>query len=194
VKRAALIVVVAALSACYRVSSYDGDGELTNLGYSLKVGQHYRLDLGAVDLTAPAIHTYRLSKLPNSMFVVGIEIVEPEPIRSDDTHQDHGNYVRVELRTSDGQIAILEEGSLDTWVWSYKLRDAKAFLYRRGQSREIPLEDGATTSEPVGLKAANGWGSTFVSDNSATYVLTVEVIAARNAIERPARIVLDGSA
>jgi hypothetical protein len=183
-------VAALSLASCYRASWYNGDGELTDAGWLVLEGNRYKLDLGPLDLTVSGSHTFRLSNLPNAEFTAGIEIIEPEPIPTSDAQPEHTSYVRLELKTSNGEVVVLEEGPLNTWVWSHALRGSTAFLYRRGESRDVPTENGSVRVEPVGLKAANGWGSYFQAERSETYILTFQVIEPRNTAKRPARLML----
>jgi hypothetical protein len=183
-------MVVLTLTACYRASLYDGDGQLTDAGWLVVEGHRFRLDLGPVDLATPGSHSFRLSNLPSAEFCAGVEISHFEPIQENDTHLKHTSYVRLELKRSDGALAVLEEGPLSAWVWSHALQSSNAFLYRRGESRDVPIGNGATRAEPLGLKAAGGWGTYFTPERSERYVLTFQVIDPRSTVKTNARLVL----
>ena len=60
------------LSACYQASSYSGDGMLIDNGWQLKGGR-YTVDLGSVDISRSGKYSYKLQRLPDAEFAVGIE-------------------------------------------------------------------------------------------------------------------------
>lgn len=188
-----MLAAVMSLTACYRASSYSGDGRLTDYGWWELEGNRFVLDLGPVDLSVPSRHSYRLSNLPNAEFTAGVEIVEAEPNLIGSARPAHPSVVRLELTTSNNEVAIIEEGPLDIWVWSYGVGGMESYLYRRGEAKEVPLGGGTTTSERLGVKAAKGWGSYFTPEESTTYFLTFEVLDSRSETKRPARLVLYGS-
>ena len=188
-----LVAVTVVLVACYRSAWYDGDGQLTDAGWQAVEGNRYKLDLGPVDLTAPGIRSYRLHNLPNAEFTVGLEIIESKPNQMDSVPPDHPSLVRLELRNSNEQIAILEERSLDTWVRSYSLGRVTSFLYCRGESREIPIGNGNTQGERLGVKADKGWGTYFTAERSSTYMIKFQVIDPRSAAKTVARLVMYGA-
>jgi hypothetical protein len=188
-----LVAVTVGLVACYRLSWYDGDGQLTDAGWQAIEGNRYKLDLGAVDLTVPGTRTYRLDNLPSAEFTVGLEILEGEPIQMNSAPPGLLSLVRIELTNSNDQVAILEEGPLDTWVRSYALGHATSFLYRRGESKDIPIGNGATQGERIGIKAENGWGTYFTAGRSGTYSLKFQVIDPRSAVKTAAHLVLHGT-
>jgi hypothetical protein len=156
------------------------------------MGTRYTLDLGPVDLTSPGTYVFRLEGLPNAEFTAGIEVIESEPIPLNDAQLEHTSYVRLELTTSEGEVAILEEAPLDTWVWSHGFGDSRAFIYRRGESRDVPVGNDAVRVEHVGVRAANGWGTYFTARRSETYTLTLHVLDPRNTAKRPSRLMLKG--
>jgi hypothetical protein len=189
----AFVLVAVGLASCYRSSSYDGDGQLTDAGWPAIEGNRYKLDLGPVDLTVPGIRSYRLHNLPSAEFTVGLEIIENEPIQMNSARPDHPSLVRLELKNSNDQIAILEEGPLDTWVRSYALGEVTSFLYRRGESRDISNGNGGTQGERLGIKAEKGWGTYFTAGRSSTYIIKFQVIDPRSAAKTAARLVLHGA-
>lgn len=196
-RRANIVVLVAAavgLAACYRSAWYDGDGQLTDYGWQAVEGNRYKLDLGPVNLATPGIRTYRLHNLPSAEFAVGLEIVESEPIQQNSTRADHPGLVRLELRNSNNEFAILEEGRLNTWVRSHALTDVtSSFLYRRGESRDFAVDaNGDTQSERLGTKAEKGWGTYFTARRSSTYVIKFQVIDPRLPMTTAARLILYG--
>jgi hypothetical protein len=193
VRRANIVVLVAAavgLAACYRSAWYDGDGQLTDYGWQAVEGNRYKLDLGPVNLATPGIRTYRLHNLPGAEFTVGLEIIESKPIQLNSAPPNYPSLVRLELKNSNDQVAIFEEGTLDTWVRSYALGRVTSFLYRRGESRDVPIGNGITQSERLGIKAEKGWGTYFTTRRSSTYIIKFQVIDPRSATATAARLVL----
>jgi hypothetical protein len=177
---------------CYHAARYDGDGQLTDAGWLVFMGNRYRLDLGPVDLATPGRHTFRLSDLPRTEFTAGVEITVAEPRELDDAQVAHTSYVRLELKTSAGEIAVLEEGPLNSWVWSHALQGSIAFVYRRGERKDVPLRNGNTRVERVGIKEASGWGTYFTAERSETYFLTLEVVDPSSTATKPAHLILYG--
>ena len=174
-----------ALSACYRASSYSGDGRLVDNGWQLKGGR-YALDLGPIDISRTGKYSYTLKRLPDAEFVIGIEVEEAAPNR--DQRPNHKAQVRLDLKGGGGSI-VAEGGSLDNWTWSYGLGDTKSFLYRRGEGKDVPLPNGGTKGQRVGVKPSGGWGSYFTADESVNYELTFQLLASEMP-QRPARLVL----
>jgi hypothetical protein len=96
----------------------------------------------------------------------------------------------MQLQNGQNQTAIDESAPLNSWLRSYAVGDKLSELYRRGEGREIPLQDGGTRGERVGVKASGGWGTFFYSEPGETYRLKVEVL--ESSMSRPARIVVAG--
>ena len=168
---------------------YTGDGTFVDNDVTA-ARERYVLDLGSLDLAQVAQHRYRLAGLPNEEMVAGIEVIEAEP--NVDTRPNHPARVRLKLETDTGQIVMLEDDSLNSWVWSYGLRDPKSFYYRSGQSREVPLRAGVTTYQRLGQKADSGWGTYFTPSQIRTYLLTLDVLVPEASPSRPARLRIVG--
>lgn len=181
-----LIVGATTLSACYQASSYSGDGRLFDNGWQLKGGR-YALDLGPINVGRAGTYSYKLGRLPDAEFVIGVEIVEATPNR--DERPNHKAQVRLDLKEVAGRTVVTESGSLEDWIWSYGLDDTKSFLFRRGEGKDIPLATGGTQGQRVGVKASGGWGSYFTAEESASYELTFQVLAS-SMPQRPARLIL----
>src|SRR4030095_12778598 len=112
----ALLAVLVGVAGCYSTARYDGDGQLTDAGWWVIMGYRYSLDLGPVVLTSPGTYVVRLKGLPNAQFTAGIEVVEDAPIPLATSQAEDTTNVRLELKTSAGEIVVLEEGPLNTWV------------------------------------------------------------------------------
>jgi hypothetical protein len=184
-----LLVVGATLllAACYLVSSYRGDGSLASTGI---LTRPYVLDLGPIDISKAGTYSYKLSNLPHVRFTIGVEIIELQPNRYD-RRPDHGAHVRLHLTAANGETVVLEDGSLQNWIWSHGEGDTKSFLYRWGESREVRLPTGNIKWENFDVRASSGWGSTFIAEESKSYALTFEV-KTPNRTTRPARLLFYG--
>jgi hypothetical protein len=183
------LLAVVAVAGCYCVSSYRGDGELVDYGWR-SYSRRYVLDLGPVNLSSSGSYSYTLRKLPKAEFTIGIEITELQRNDLLGDRPDHSGHVRLELKAEDGEAIILEDGPLDTWTWSHGGLDAKSFLYRRGEQRDIPLPGGGAQIELL-RNANGGWGSYFIAANSKVYSLRFD-ITKPNPLKRDARLVLYG--
>jgi hypothetical protein len=178
----ALIIGAVVLAACYRTSSYVGDGHLIDNGWRLKGGR-YAVDLGPIDVGRTGTYVYKLKGLPDAEFVIGIEIADRDLIAN------HKTKVRVALEQAGGQTVVAESGSLEEWVRSHGLNDTKSFLYRRGEGEDIALADGGTKGQRVGVRTSGGWGSYFTAKESLSYDLTFQVLSS-GMPQRAARLML----
>jgi hypothetical protein len=174
-----------------RHTSYAGDGHFVDNGL-FAYSRRYVLDLGPVDLERTGAQAYRLAKLPNAEFTIGIELVEARPNGLTDARPDHRGRVRVELKTSQGETVILQDAPLEEWVWMHASGDTTSRLYRRGESTEIPLGDGTSRTVAVGEGPSGGWGTYFYSSSSEVYALKIDVLEPLKVTGRPVRLVLVG--
>jgi hypothetical protein len=186
--RLALIAASSSFAlAC--TAGYTGDGTFVDHG-PLAATDRYILDLGPVDLTQMAQYRYRLAGLPNDQMVAGIEVIEAEP--NVDTRPNHPARIRLKVESAARQVVILEEDPLNSWAWSYGLRDPKSFYYRSGQTQEVPIRSGVTTSRRMGEKPDGGWGTYFTPRKNTTYTLTLDVFGSESSPSRPARLKISG--
>ena len=187
--RLALIVsAIASVAGCSHEPFYTGDGKFIDNGF-LAYSKRYVIDLGPVDLSRPGTYSYTLGGLPRAEFVVAIRVRE----QAQNTWGGNPEYpavVRVHLQNAQKQTAILEEGSLNSWVRSYGAHDNVSELYQRGESRDVRLSNGNTRSERLDVKASGGWGTYFYSDEDDKYTLTIEVLS--SSMSRSAQVVLTG--
>ncbi len=120
------------LTGCYKVSEYSGDGHLIDNGVTAATDR-YVLDLGAIDLSQRGTKTYRIANLPETSFVVGIEIgVAPEE-RAIIEKQAVSAAILLELSSVGGQVLFTKKSTLDAWTWSVLVGDLRAFVYGRGE-------------------------------------------------------------
>ena len=170
-------------------TGYSGDGQFTDNGF-MAYSRRYVIDLGPVDLSKPGAYKYKLAGMPRAEFNVSIRVFEGKRNQWD-VQPEYPVSVRVQMQTVNGESVIFEEGSLNSWVRSFGVLDDVSDLYRRGESREIPLARGGSTYEPLGVKASGGWGTYFKSETNRTYILQLEVLSSEN-WDRPARVLVEG--
>ncbi len=128
----AMIVLCLAISACYRVAQYSGDGYLVDNGSSAATDR-YILNLGKIDLTKSGTSTCRLDNLPSVDFVVGIQIDVKAENQSVIENRMVNPIVSFELQGAGGEILFNEKGNLKDWTWSVPRVGNKAFVYRVGK-------------------------------------------------------------
>ena len=188
----AMVVLAAVSSACFAPARYSGDGHLVDNG-RLNYANRYNVHLGEIDLAQGGVSEFRLSGLPRATFVAGIEIEESGDLTVSGLEPKRRVSVRFEMHSADGKEVIIEEGPLSAWVRSFALHEPhRARLYRRGIARDVPLRNGDTKSEKLGVKASGGWGTYFKADPHAEYVLRVTVIESELSSKYPASISLLG--
>ena len=136
-------VLVAILSSCYSASRYSGDGHLVDNGL-FAANDRYVLDLGTIALSEQGTSTYHLENLPTASFVVGLEIAVSPGHNAMIENRSVKPTVLIELWISQGETLIRNQSSLDTWAWSVRAGDNKAFVYRREQPPTLftPITDG----------------------------------------------------
>jgi hypothetical protein len=193
IRAAAYLFSSVVLSGCVGLAglSYSGDGRLSDRGM-LAYSSRYTIDLGVLDTSSPASRTYKLSGLPYATFTVGIEVIETEPNRSDDSKPKRQGRVAMELRNSAGALVIDESAPLPEWVRSYGLGATTSRFYRQGKSSETPLPGGGAQHTQTGVKASGGWGTYFNSEADDRYTLTVEIIEPFQPASISSRVTLVG--
>jgi hypothetical protein len=125
----ALIAGTALLLGGCPVTKYSGDGALIDNG-SGAATDRYVLDLGPIDLTQRARKTFRLVGLPQSNFVVGIQIkaaADPALISG----RLLNPTISLSLSDSSGTVLFSKRSSLDGWTWSVPASAGTAFVYGR---------------------------------------------------------------
>ncbi len=125
-------VLAAIMSSCYSGSQYSGDGHLVDNG-PFSATDRYVLDLGTLALNKQGVSTYRIENLPAENFVVGIEIQVPPEQRAAIESKSIKPLISIELLGPQGESIIRDQSLLDTWTWSVRAMDNKAFVYRRDQ-------------------------------------------------------------
>lgn len=118
------------LSGCYRVSQYSGDGQLADNGAGAATDR-YVLNLGPIDLTQRGTKTFRIANLPETNFVVGIEVNGTPEERAVLEKQPASPVVAIELSGSDGKILFAKKAPLSSWTWSVPAGNHRSFVYGR---------------------------------------------------------------
>lgn len=170
-------------------AAYSGDGRLTDHGWLAT--PRYELDLGSVDLTSPSKHLYYLVGLPDTEMVIGLETIEAARIK-DNERVSNPAVVLLELKNSDQTTVVSAFGPLNSWVWSYGRDMPVAFLYMRGEEREVPLGNNSFRLERVGANQDGGWGTYFTPTGTVTYTLALNVVEAQPPPQRQVRLLLRG--
>jgi hypothetical protein len=162
-----LSVVATLLCSC---TSYSGDGKFSDGGWS-KPHERYRINLGSVDLSHSGHATFKMSGLPSEEFIVGLtgiasclDAAGKQPLR-----------IRMSLHLSDGTLVFSDETPLQEWTPS------SGFWYRRGKQQAVPVGDGVTRYDRIGVGAHGGWAPTFLLAPFSTYTLTLDAIDPKSA-------------
>lgn len=188
---ALLLVASAALllgSGCSLMTGYSGDGRFVDHGY-FAMPVRYVLDLGPIDLSSQGRYARRLARLPAERMTIGLDIVEEG---SDTRHTArHSARIRLQLKTTDGQLVMDENGTLDSWSWGRSRVDSSTFYAVSGQMRYVPIE-GVSRPERLGEKADRGWGSSFLPGSGAVYQLEFEVLSPDSTPSGPVHLMLEG--
>ena len=183
----AVLVPAPAFTGCS--AAYSGDGRL--IDHRWLANPRYELDLGAIDLTSSSKHLYRLAGLPETEMVIGLETIEAAPIK-DNERRSNPAIVLLELKNSDQVTVVSAFGTLNSWVWSYGRDLPTAFLYERGEEREVPLGNNSFRLERVGTKQDGGWGTYFTPTGTVTYTLALNVVEAQPPPQRQVHLLLRG--
>jgi hypothetical protein len=127
-----ILVPVPLLSACYRVSEYSGDGHLVDNGF-FAATDRYVLNLGPIDLTHRRATTFQIANLPETNFVVGLQISVGPEHRATIEKQLVNPIVSLELSGPGGKILFTKKSRLQEWTWSMPSDADRAFVYWRGE-------------------------------------------------------------
>lgn len=165
-----LLAPILALACGDSAARYRGDGTLVDHGPG-DAGHRYALDLGPIEVGESR---FALAGLPPAEFTLGFEITGPV---GECLHETRPIDPRVSLRMENesGEAVIAEDAPLRDWVWSGSVLCDRAFVYRVGQTEQILLATGASSSHRVGAGPAGGWGTRFTPRRSDTYRLAVRV-------------------
>ena len=122
------IAITLTTVGCYDVTQYSGDGKLVDHGSSAAMDR-YVLNLGAVDLSQTGAKSYRLRNLPETNFVVGLEIKVPAADRALLDKKAIGGLISLELTGAGGAVLFAKKAAPSNWTWSVPAGGDKAFVY-----------------------------------------------------------------
>lgn len=124
------------ITGCYGESDYSGDGKLTDNGSSVAT-YRYVLNLGLVELNRQNTATYRISNLPDKMFVAGIDL-SVDPDNQDIIAEKKLNtVVSLTIFDSEGKKIFDRKSDLASWSWSRgRNTPTYAFIYGSGSGLE----------------------------------------------------------
>ena len=186
-----VLVLSLYLLACNRGLLYRGDGHLADAGFAAAIDR-YVVDLGPIDLGTNGVRHFVLAGLPNTTMTIGFQAspsLEREKLR-----QTKPLFAGVHLivTRADGTVVIDENGRLPTWVWSSKATSLDSFIYRRGQSERVALQNGFHTNRRLGVRSDAGWGTSFDPDPFRRYDVAVRVWEPMVGRPYPVRVLVKG--
>lgn len=126
-----LAISMIPLSGCYDINDYSGDGRLIDNGKSAATDR-YVLEFGVISIDKDGVTTYRISNLPKSNFVVGLNITYTGENPSKFESGFVSPLISLQLEDSEGNIVFSKESRLDTWTWSIPSNKNEAFVYGQG--------------------------------------------------------------
>jgi hypothetical protein len=115
------------LAGCSQSIPYAGDGRLIDNGVTAK-DTRYIVEAGSVDLSRAGTATFRMSGLPRTFFVVGLQV----PVRADRAATLAGTTpadVSLQVYQENHGMAALITTPLRDWTWSRSARQDAAFVY-----------------------------------------------------------------
>lgn len=126
-----MTVLIGMITNCYSVSSYSGDGRLTDNGPGAATDR-YVLDLGTVNLDKQNTQIYHIKDLPVENFVICIQINAPPENRILIDKQAINSIMFIELIGPNHESLISVQAPLNTWTWSSDDSNT-AYIYRRNK-------------------------------------------------------------
>jgi len=133
VRSFALVFTLVSATACSQHDQYTGDGRLIDYGVTAAVTR-YVAEVGQVDLTRTGSATFKLSGLPRTYFVIGLQM----PVHADpaaDGHLHTAADVSFEVVRDDYGMVAVVTSPLREWTLSNPLHGDSTFVYlRRAQS------------------------------------------------------------
>ena len=181
VRPIATLVLLFLSACCFPYRGYEGDGTFRDTcSSSFSAERRCQIDFGAVDFSTTSRHVFRFGKLPKAKsWMVGLA-VEPEVGRPAQDRLDDA-VVSMLVTNERNESVIAERKRINDWVWELignnQVGIGPSFVYLRGQSRDIPIDNNGTIRiENTGIKADGGWGTYFEPRHAGRYtlVLTVE--------------------
>jgi hypothetical protein len=130
--RAALLFAAVLLGSCSAEGRYAGDGQLIDHGPGA-ANERYVLDLGTLDLANVQQMQLRMSSLPATEFVAGVQVEPVEPLAR--LPEDFGAaVVSMRLADADGATVISISKPLREWTRSESVDRPEYFFYVRDDS------------------------------------------------------------
>ena len=142
-------------------SGYRGYGEFTDNGAGAAT-ERYVVDFGKVDLGKPNQKAFRMAGLPHVEFTMGLR--RSNFAAGCDAAALAKVTIKVEVQSEEGAVVIDEEAPLGSWAASAGL------FYRRGAERAEASSEGVSRLVRNNVHTAQGWGSYFTPESSATYL------------------------
>lgn len=149
-----LFITLLTLNGCERELSYSGDGKLVDRGASST--ERYVLDLGRLRLSEPSLRTFKISQLPETSFVIGLDVAWGSNDSQAGQTGRPNPTVRVMLETESTAL-LSRQAKLADWTWSIPANTRNAFVYGRDE-----------------------FSTYFEADSKKSYKLTVEVVEGDN--------------
>ncbi len=187
-----MLSATACLAGCVGIAGlvYSGDGTLSDRGL-LAYSRRYVIDLGPFDVERPGSKTYRLSALPHSTLVVGLDILEEQPNRLSEERLRRGR-LHILLKNSAGEVVIDENEPIEKWTRTYGEGDSSSSYYRSGETVDIRFGNNDVRPTKIRLKASGGWGTYFDAEGIETYTLIVTLIESLQPTGKAARVSVIG--
>ncbi len=154
--------------ACCWSPGYQGDGRIVAQGFA----KPFQLDLGTIDLSLLGSRLFSMRGLSGHQLVIGFLAAES---MSD-------AVVRLSMSNDRSETVIDQRAALGSWVWEGGRGLPEAFVYRRGESRDIPIPGTSSVNvEAIGVRSNGGWGTYFRPAPRVGFKLSVEVVRATSA-------------
>lgn len=172
----AMFAMILLVIGCSRGLPYEGDGRFVDHGPTAAL-ERYVLDLGPVDLSTKRGYRYLIAGLPPVEMVVGLEITAPSSDERLSDTRPIDALVEIVLVNGRDESVIHEHERLTQWTWSASASaESRAFVYRRGDAKELSRGSGVVGFERLGVRADAGWGSYFQPRRGERYLLTFSIL------------------
>ncbi|HSS65456.1 MAG TPA: hypothetical protein VLS27_13555, partial [Gammaproteobacteria bacterium] len=100
----------------------------------LAATSRYVLNLGPIDLSRRGTKTFKMMNLPETSFVIGIEIIFAPQDRATIETQAISSTVLLKLSGVNGQVLFMKKSELDKWTWSKLANEYRVFIYGRSEN------------------------------------------------------------
>lgn len=122
-----MLTSIMLLDGCSQSVQYAGDGRLIDNGVTAP-DTRYVVEAGTVDLSRAGSTTFRMSGLPRTYFVIGLEV----PVGADGAATKAATTpadVSLQVYQENHGTAALVTTPLRDWTWSRGARQGSAFVY-----------------------------------------------------------------